>query len=288
MNIGFIGAGRAGCSLGKYISEFCIKNPVFAENTNITGYYSSKPEDAQWAADFTNSACFADLNAVVTASDTIVISTPDGAVMKVWDSLIDFDLRGKIICHLSGSLSSDVFSINEVKGFYPVSVHPLFAFSNKDSIYKQLNKAGFTLEGHEYAVNAWKNLLSQLGNKVVEIDGSVKAKYHAAASILSNHVLAVLATGYELLEECGFSSEEARSFTKGLVSDNIANAIEKGCVESLTGPIERNDIATVNKHLSVLSKAQKEVYHACGNKLLQISAQKNPKRDYSQICELLK
>ena len=208
--------------------------------------------------------------------------------MKVWDSLIDFDLRGKIICHLSGSLSSDVFSINEVKGFYPVSVHPLFAFSNKDSIYKQLNKAGFTLEGHEYAVNAWKNLLSQLGNKVVEIDGSVKAKYHAAASILSNHVLAVLATGYELLEECGFSSEEARSFTKGLVSDNIANAIEKGCVESLTGPIERNDIATVNKHLSVLSKAQKEVYHACGNKLLQISAQKNPKRDYSQICELLK
>ena len=97
-------------------------------------------------------------------------------------------------------------------------------------------------------------------------------------------------TGLDV-KPAGILCKEAMKF-KSKISfryrDNIANAIEKGCVESLTGPIERNDIATVNKHLSVLSKAQKEVYHACGNKLLQISAQKNPKRDYSQICELLK
>lgn len=282
MRIGFIGAGKAGCSLGKY----------FAENGSrwglaVSGYYSLEEADARWAASFTASQCFATLGEAVSSSDAIIVSTPDGAITKVWEALRQENVSGKMICHLSGSLSSDVFSGVEDLGAYPVSIHPMFAFSNRESVYQQLKEASFTLEGHPRAVSAWQEAFEAMGNGAVPIDKAVKAKYHGAASILSNHVLAVLATGYGLLEECGFSREEARSFSQFLVKNNVEHAIAEGCREALTGPIERGDTGTVEKHLSVLEEGQQELYRACGRKLVELAREKHPGQDYSAMEHLL-
>jgi predicted short-subunit dehydrogenase-like oxidoreductase (DUF2520 family) len=106
--------------------------------------------------------------------------------------------------------------------------------------------------------------------------------------VLSNHVIAVLQTGYEMLMDCGFSEEEARSFSQVLVRENVEHVINQGAVSALTGPIERADYATVEKHLAVLDDKQKSMYQTCGDKLVEIAREKNPKRDYRQIEELLK
>ena len=45
MNIGFIGAGKVGFSLGKYLTE---------RNVRVSGYYSRNPQSSREAADFTN------------------------------------------------------------------------------------------------------------------------------------------------------------------------------------------------------------------------------------------
>ncbi len=281
MKIGFIGAGKAGCSLGKYFASRSSQADV-----RITGYYSIISEETRWVAQFTASDCFQTAEEVIAASDTIVISTPDGAVKKVWEALNKENVKGRIFCHLSGSLSSDVFSGIEELGGYPISIHPLFAFSDRESVYQQLNQVSFTLEGHPYAVAQWKDTLSALGNASLVIDKAVKPKYHAAASILSNHVIAVLGAGYRLLEECGFSGEEARSFTSVLVRDNVEHVIREGCVKALTGPIERADEDSVKKHLSVLNTGQREIYQACGRQLLAMAREKNPDRVYGNIEEL--
>lgn len=282
MKIGFIGAGKAGCSLGKYFS-------VKAEQADIqvAGYYSLIEEEASWAAAFTESDCFHTAEEVIAASDTIIISTPDGAVKSVWESLEKDNMKGRIICHLSGSLSSDVFSGMENYGAYPISIHPMFAFSNKDSVYQQLNQVSFTLEGDKHAVSVWKAIFSLLGNPAIEISKEVKPKYHAAASLLSNHVAAVLETGYELLYECGFSKEEARSFSSVLVRENVEHVIKEGSVKALTGPVERGDADTIRKHLSVLDETQKAVYLSCGAELLKLAKEKNPERDYRKTEETL-
>lgn len=283
MKVGFIGAGKAGCSLGRY---FSVKGSV--AELFLTGYYSLIKEEAEWAAEFTQSVCFQSPDEVILASDAIILSTPDGAVSDVWNKLDKRFLAGKIFCHLSGSLSSDVFSGIGDCGAYPISIHPMFAFSNKESVYEQLQNVAFTLEGHEYAVSVWKNIFTKLGNPVILIEASVKGKYHAAASILSNHVIAVLAAGYELLVECGFTEAEARFFSRILVQDNVEHVISDGVVDALTGPIERADIGTVKRHLSVLSKEKKKLYKVCGNRLLDIARQKNPNRNYKELQELLK
>ena len=283
MKIGFVGAGRAGCSLGKYFTTKAVQADV-----TVTGYNSIVEEEARWAAQFTGSSVFERIEGVIAASDAIILSTPDGAIKKVWDTVDKKNLTGKMICHLSGSLSSDVFSGIDTYGGYAISIHPMFAFSNKDSVYQQLDSVSFTLEGHPYAVNAWQQLLDALGNRSVVIDQAKKPKYHAAASILSNQVIAVLATGYELLEECGFSEKEARTFSAALVRDNVEHVIADGCVSALTGPIERGDVGTVQKHLQELNDTQKEMYRVCGSKLLELAECKNSQTDYAVLESVLK
>lgn len=283
MKIGFIGAGKAGCSLGKYFSEKARHAEL-----QVTGYYSLIDEEARWAAAYTESLQFTSIDEVVAVSDTIILSTPDGAIKNVWKSMKKENIDRKVICHLSGSLSSDVFSGIEDSGAYPISIHPMFAFSNKESIYKQLNDVSFTLEGHPIAIEQWKNVFAKLGNEAIEISKEVKPKYHAAASLLSNHVIAVLNTGYQLLEECGFSKEEARRFSSILVEKNVEQVIDTGCVSALTGPIERGDVETVDKHLSVIGQKASKLYRACGTELLEIAKTKNTDRDYTELETILR
>lgn len=283
MKIGFIGAGRAGCSLGKY-----LETKRSAADVQVTGYYSLLAKDARWAADFTNSTFYDRLEDIIAASDSVILSTPDGAIKNVWETIPKDLIDGRMICHLSGSLSSDVFSGIDQYGAYGISIHPLIAFSDKESVYQQLNEVSFTLEGHDKAVKQWKDILTQIGNSALVISKEVKPMYHAAASILSNHVVAVLQTGYELLQRCGFSEEDARKFSSVLVQNNVSNVISEGAKKALTGPIERADIETVRKHLSVLNEKEQELYRACGNQLIHISQEKNPKQDYSELKMILK
>ena len=282
MKIGFIGAGKAGCSLGKYFTSKADQADL-----QVTGYYSLIEEEARWASAFTDSAFFASAEGVIAASDSVILSTPDGAIKDVWESIDKDNIKDKMICHLSGSLSSDVFSGIENYGAYAISIHPMFAFSDRESVYQQLNQVSFTLEGHEQAVFLWQSLLEQLGNRAVCIAKEKKPMYHAAASLLSNHVVAVISAGYDLLAACGFDEEQARSFSAALVRDNVEHVISQGCVSALTGPVERGDTATIEKHMSVLDPMQRDIYVSCGRKLLALAEQKNPQRDYTDMKDIL-
>ncbi len=283
MKVGFIGAGRAGCSLGRYFAD-----KAGQAGMQVAGYYSIMEEEAKWAAAYTGSAYFHTPEEVLAAVDTLIISTPDGAVKGVWESISKENLEGRIICHLSGSLSSDVFSGIEAHGAYPLSIHPMFAFSSRESVYEQLQEVCFTLEGAPQAVTVWQRIFELTGNPAEVIRKECKPAYHAAASILSNHVVGVLSMGYQLLERCGFSEEAARRFTATLVRENVERVIENGCVQALTGPIERGDLETVQKHLAVLEESEKEIYLTCGKELLRLAEQKNPERDYESMMAILR
>ncbi|MCR5144925.1 MAG: DUF2520 domain-containing protein [Lachnospiraceae bacterium] len=279
MKIGIIGSGRVGYSMGRYLAD---------NEVEVIGYYDRHEARAADAAAFTQTKSFGGLSQLVKLSDTLFITTQDGEIAKAWDHISQFNLQEKLICHFSGSLSSDVFTGIDQTGAYGVSIHPMLAFSDKYNSYKQLKNAYFTAEGHPKAVAAMKEMFASLGNVVREISAENKALYHCATSVLSNHVVAVLQSGYEMLEKCGFTPEEAMEATSSLVRLNMENVLANGTVEALTGPIERNDIGTVKKHLSQLDEDQKLRYKAMGVKLVEISKQKNPGRDYGEMLEVLK
>ena len=279
MKTGIIGAGRVGCSLGKYFRS---------KNADLVGYYDTNAAAAEEAAAFTQTAGFNQVQQLVRESDILFITTPDSLLVPVWEEIKGMSHRNQIICHCSGALSSDSFSGAKEAGVSCCSVHPMLPFSNKFSSFEQLNNAFFTIEGQEYAVKIMTELFNSFGNELCHIDGAQKAKYHAAASILSNQVIAVLDMGYSLLEECGFSRSEALKATSQLVRRNMENVISCDCAGALTGPIERGDVQTVQKHIACLdNKEDIELYKMLGKKLVKIAEKKNHDRDYKKMEDLL-
>ena len=100
MQIGFIGAGKVGVSLGKYFKE---------KGLQVGGFYSRSPESAAWAATFTNTIHYKSLEEIISSCDMIFFTVPDDAIASVWEEAKPF-VSGKIIAHCSGLHSSKIFS----------------------------------------------------------------------------------------------------------------------------------------------------------------------------------
>ncbi|HIX83129.1 MAG TPA: DUF2520 domain-containing protein [Candidatus Megamonas gallistercoris] len=281
MKIGFIGAGKVGFSLGKYF----VSNGIF-----VTGYYSMSPKSAKSAAEFTNSRMYNSLTDILKDSDTLFITVPDDAIGTVWEYMKNLDVKNKKICHCSGSISSAAFFDAENKGAYVYSIHPLCAVSDRYNSWHDLKNAVFTIEGSRQYLTQMQNLFTELGNTVAVIDTADKALYHVGAVMASNLVIALLAMGKDILKQCGFSEETAQKAILPLFKVNTDNIVKYGLTNALTGPIERNDIKTVKRHLENLSKDfnQAQIYRLLSLKLIQIAEQKYPQKNYTQIKEVLK
>ena len=276
MQISFIGAGKVGVSLGKYLKE---------KGRKVGGYYSLSPESAVWAASFTGTKQFNHLEQIMSSSDMIIFTVPDDRIAEVWEEAKPF-ANGKIIAHCSGIHSSNIFSDIERTGSIAYSIHPLCAISDKETSWQRFGDALFTIEGDEKNISKIKDMFIQMGNRTRTITAEDKSKYHAAASLASNHMTAVFFMAQKLFLECGFSEEEAREELYQLAKGNLENIHKQGCIRSLTGPIERNDIDTVKMHLCDLNSQQKAAYKENGKQLVAIAREKNPDRDYGEMDKL--
>lgn len=278
MRIGIIGAGKVGTTLGKYLS---------VHGKNVTGFYSRTHESADEAATFAETETYSSLCKLVEKSDVIFITTPDGVIHQVWGDLLHQDISNRIICHFSGSLSSQVFSGREEAGASGISMHPMYAFSDKFHSYEQFHTAYLTLEGDPEAVAVMKPMWEAIGHHVLTLKAEDKIKYHAAAAMASNEMLGLMQASLDILSECGFSEKDSMALLTPLVQGNIASMLEKGCVNALTGPVERGDAQTVRKHLQALegSKAGK-IYQSLGSTMVELAKRRNPDRDYTPVRTL--
>lgn len=280
MKIGFIGAGKVGFSLGKFFT---------ASKIHVTGYYSRHIESSKEAAAFTGSKAFDNIFDVLNESDALFITVPDGVITSVYDELKKFELTGKYICHCSGAMSvQDAFPGIEDTGAYGYSIHPLFPVSDKLKSYRELSDAFFCLEGDERHIGVWSNLLEGLGVKYQIIGSDKKVRYHAACAISSNLVCALVKTSVDMLVGCGFSEEGAVEALTPLIRSNIEHIIEDGPVRALTGPMERADKNTIEKHIKCFdTEVEKDLYVAVSKKLLEVAIEKNPDRDYEEIKRVI-
>jgi predicted short-subunit dehydrogenase-like oxidoreductase (DUF2520 family) len=280
MRIGFIGAGKVGFSLGKFFVQGGVP---------VTGYYSRHRGSAEEAAAFTGTKAYDTPDQLVQDSDALFLTVPDGAISQVFETLRQLDLTGKQICHCSGALSAqDAFPGIGDTGAHGYSIHPLFPISSKTLAYRELPGAFFCLEGDGPQLGQWKALLEGLGPQVQIISAEAKVRYHAACAISSNLMCALVEESLELLTTCGFTKESALSALSPLIRSNLAHVVEVGPVAALTGPVERDDTATVAKHLACFStEEERTLYRAATQKLVSIARQRHPERSYQTMNEVL-
>lgn len=172
------------------------------------------------------------------------------------------DIKDMLICHCSGAMASNIFSGVTEAGAFGYSIHPMYAISSKTESYKEMGQALFSVEGDDRYLTQIRDFIVFLGNECVIISDCDKVKYHSAAVMASNLVTGLYSMAGKLLMECGFTTEQTKMALEPLFLGNAKAISEKGAVESLTGPIERNDIDTVVRHMNALSGNEKSAYIA--------------------------
>ena len=280
MNVGFIGAGKVGFSLGKW----------FAHNgVTVTGYWSRRRESAGEAALFTGTQAFDSAEALVRASDVIFLTVPDGMIPTVYEALRDFELTEKQLCHCSGALTArEAFPGAEslCAGLY--SIHPLFPISSKDAAWRELPGAFFCLEGHGPHLPLWERTLTALGARTFRLPSAKKSAYHCACAAASNLVCALAKVSVDLLADCGLEEADALEALAPLMRANLEHILRDGPVEALTGPVERGDVRTVARHLDCLPEGNgRSLYVAASSVLADLAEKKHPETNYKPIAELL-
>lgn len=279
MKIGFIGAGKVGFSLGKY---FHMHGKL------MSGYYDTEMSVAKEAALFTDTKAYENIEDIVKESDALFLTVPDGVIKETWEYLTKYSIQHKVICHCSGALTStEAFpGINQYQ-CYGYSIHPLFAVSDRLTSYKELSNAYFTIEGHSKYFEQMKDFFASMGNQIEAIEPDKKILYHTAAAVCSNQVIALAQQASDLLMKCGLSEQFSVHALLPLLLGNAQHIVDGGCVASLTGPVERNDVGTVTKHLSVLDGEDKVLYALLSKKLVQIAKKKHETTDYETLQNVL-
>ncbi|MDR2088392.1 MAG: DUF2520 domain-containing protein [Clostridiales Family XIII bacterium] len=276
---GFIGAGKVGSTLGRYMAE---------RGRTVTGYFSRRAESAAAAARFTGSKAYDSIARLAADSAVLFVTVPDGAIGDIWEILKKTDIRGKYICHCSGALSSRVFAGIAELGAAGLSVHPLAAINSRRDSHAYMQSVSFTVEGESAAAAEMRSLLRAMGNPAEIIGADRKDAYHAGSVFLTNFVVALAHAGNELLLSCGLDREFVEGASKGLFLANAENICAHGAARALTGPLERGDAETVRRHLRCLREPARSLYILLSEELLRVAKEKNPGRDYAEIEEELR
>ena len=154
--VGFVGAGKVGCSLARYLQrEPMLRRP---------GFLSKSAEHAREAAEFCEGFAYESLADLARDCRLIFLTVPDGAIREVAEELAGcgVDLAGKIVVHCSGATSSEALSVCRDAGAHVASMHPLYAVSSRFDCWQELGRAWFTLEGDDEAVCVLEAALAAL------------------------------------------------------------------------------------------------------------------------------
>ena len=131
--------------------------------------------------------------------------------------------------------------------------------------------AAFAIAGEPAALSAARRLVDELAGRALVIPPQFRPIYHAAASVASNFLVALLAFSVRLMEQAGVPEGEALPALLPLVRGTLDNLEQLGVPAALTGPIARGDVDTVRLHLARLSAEDRVLYCALGRELLRVS-----------------
>lgn len=286
--VSIIGSGRLGTALAKAlaVSHYAIEALV-----------SRKIAHARQAAALVGSATIALSEAELQslpASKIILITTPDGEILKTADRIASLKAspRGRTVLHTSGALSaSEVLAPLAAAGFATGSLHPLVSISEPQTGAKKLRGAFYCVEGDAAANRVARSIVKDLQGHSFHIASNSKPLYHAAAVMASGHVTALVSLAADMLVQCGLDEKTARRVLLPLLESTVANLSISEPATALTGTFARGDLVTVRRHLQALANEHlKEALHAyklLGRRSLELAKKKIDEDTRKQILREL-
>ncbi len=181
--------------------------------------------------------------------DAVLLAVPDRHIAAVARCI-----RPEVDCallHCSGSLGLDVLEPHMRRG----SVHPLATLP--DAVVGSLRLRGgtfFAVSGDQKATD----LALVLGGRPIVVDATDRARYHAAACVASNHLVALLGQVQRMAADAGLPLEAFLPLARGALDD----VTMLGPALALTGPASRGDGPTIEAHREAIDPSELSAYDA--------------------------
>lgn len=266
-DVAIIGAGRVGQAVGTILRQAGMKVRAVTARTQ---------ETAQAAALSSGGRAGTDNAAAARGAGFVFLSVPDDQIARVAEEVAregGFG-EGQVVAHASGALGLDVLAPARNAGAHVGGAHPMQSFASAQHAVKEIPGSVFGVTAEPEAVGVIEAFVHALGGTPVRIPEASRALYHAAAAMASNGFVALEDMAAGLLEQAGFSPEEAQAALWPLIRGTAQNIRQFGTRVSLTGPIERGDADTVKLHVRALEVAPastRGAYRVLGLRALEIA-----------------
>jgi predicted short-subunit dehydrogenase-like oxidoreductase (DUF2520 family) len=203
-------------------------------------------------------------------ADLVLVATPDAAIADAAAELAPGLRPGALVVHLSGACSLD--ELGKLHALRPDveigTLHPLQSLPTVDLGVARLPGSWCAVDG----APAVERLALSLGLRPFRVDAEQRARYHAAATIASNHLVALLGQAGRVAAAAGIPPDALLP----LVRASLDNVDALGADGALTGPVARGDADTVARHLDALPDDERPAYRALALEALRLTGRDDP------------
>ncbi len=246
--LAIVGPGRAGTAIGI---------ALVARGWQVTRVAGRAPEaESVVAAARRFDAEPVTARDVGTGARLVVVATPDAVIAEVGVDAAPELEPGALVIHLSGALGVEALApLADVRTDVAIgALHPLQTFPSPEAGAARLAGSWAAVAGPP-AVTALAEELDMLPFSVAAED---RATYHAAATVASNHLVALLGQVERIAATVGVPLVAFEP----LVRATVDNAFAIGPERALTGPVARGDVETVLRHLDAVATDEQRAYRA--------------------------
>jgi predicted short-subunit dehydrogenase-like oxidoreductase (DUF2520 family) len=231
MQVVIIGTGNAATVFGRL---------MMSKGHTISQVYGRDILKAEALAEQLKATPKADISTLSKNADVYLIAVADKAVAEIATQL---DVNDHLVLHTTASLSKNV--LKEISRSYGV-LYPLQTLRKQMDITTPIP---LLVDGNtEEVVLQIEQFAATLSDTVVRADDETRVKLHVAAVFSCNFA------NYMYLQSAEFCKKEGLNFSllQPLIEETATRLREFHPSEVFTGPAVRGDMATINKHLSLL------------------------------------
>ena len=244
-SIAIIGLGKVGTAAG-----FLLRSAGYA----IVAIASRSASSIEQALPYTGGEAFFSLSEAASRAECILITVGDDVIAPVCKEIAGgggIKPNNKVI-HTSGAGGLDLLDAARRAGAHVASIHPIQSFADVKGAIESIPGSTFGITADDEIKDWSAKMVRDLGGIPFFVPEAAKPLYHAAACMASNYLVTLMHTVEAIYSSLGLTGEEAIQAFWPLVKGTIKNIETKGTILSLTGPISRGDVGTIEKHLQAL------------------------------------
>jgi len=264
MRINIIGAGKLGKTLGRLWAQ--------SGHYQITAVVNQSLASSQIAVDFIGQGQALASVATLPAADITLIAVNDAHIASVCQALYAHDRcpPQHLVMHCAGALTAEVLTHPQGSDINIAAVHPIYSFNPYLNPLTKLN-CQVAIEADPKTFLRVSALFTNIGAEPFALSAKNKSLYHAGCVIASNYLNLLAEEAFTCLRKANLNEEQAKKSVLQLMQntlDNIQPAAHP--LQTLTGPLQRGDISTIEQHLRALKEIDQQfIYQTLGSALLK-------------------